>query len=129
MRAGRPIGRAGGVNPEAKTWGHLDSRNNWHHDGRMRTTGTLDRDVERLVREAMHRNRRSFKETLNEGLRAGLRPKRKHSKGAAFVVRARPMGLRAGIDPSGLNKLADELEVDMFLQRSGARRSSGTSRK
>ena len=31
----------------------------------MRTTVTLDPDVERLLREAMHRSRLSFKETLN----------------------------------------------------------------
>jgi len=38
----------------------------------MRTTVTLDEDVERLLREAMHRSRRGFKETLNLAIRAGL---------------------------------------------------------
>jgi hypothetical protein len=83
----------------------------------MRTTVTLDKDVERLVRDAMHRSRRSFKETLNAALRTGLAARPPRIKGTRFVVKARPMGLRAGIDPAGLNKLADTLEVDAFLEK------------
>jgi hypothetical protein len=84
----------------------------------MRTTVTLDKDVERLVRDAMHRARRSFKETLNAALRTGLAAKPTRTRGTRFVVKARPMGLRAGIDPAGLNKLPDALEVDAFLEKS-----------
>ena len=78
---------------------------------------TLEKDVERLLRDAMHRSRRSFKETLNAALRAGLGGNPARSKRAAFVVRARSLGLRAGLDPAGLNKLADDLEVDAFLAK------------
>lgn len=80
----------------------------------MRTTVTLDRDVERLLREAMHRTRRSFKETLNAAVRQGLGATTARTRVAPFVVQARPMGLRAGIDPTGLNKLADDLEAEAF---------------
>ncbi|HXP61785.1 MAG TPA: hypothetical protein VN829_14925 [Dongiaceae bacterium] len=83
----------------------------------MRTTVTLDKDVERLVRQAMHRSRQGFKTTLNAALRAGLGAKTAGAKRAPFIIKARPMGLRAGLDPAGLNKLADELEVDAFLAR------------
>ena len=83
----------------------------------MRTTVTLDKDVERLLRNAMHRSRKSFKETLNEAVRAGLSEKSSQPKRAPFVVKARPMGLRPGIDPTSLNKLVDELEVDAFLEK------------
>ena len=38
----------------------------------MRTTVTLDPEVERLVKRAMRERGRSFKEVVNEGLRAGL---------------------------------------------------------
>ena len=38
----------------------------------MRTTVTLDADVEQLLRDAMHERRQSFKETLNQAIRAGL---------------------------------------------------------
>jgi hypothetical protein len=81
----------------------------------MRTTVTLDKDVEVMLRDAMHRSRKSFKETLNAGLRAGL-GRKAPAQGTPFVVKARPMGLRAGIDPTGFKKLADDLEVDAFLE-------------
>jgi hypothetical protein len=87
----------------------------------MRTTVTLDKDVERLVRDAMHRSRRSFKETLNAALRTGLAAKPARITGPRFVVKARPMGLRTGIDPASLNKLADALEVDAFLEKNGCK--------
>jgi len=82
----------------------------------MRTTVTLDQDVERLLKESMHRSRRGFKETLNAAVRAALGP-RSVAAAKPFVVTARPMGLRAGIDPAGLNKLADELEAEAFLEK------------
>lgn len=85
----------------------------------MRTTVTLDPDVERMLRDAMHRSRRSFKETLNTALRAGLSGTSSPAKRAPFVVRARALGLRAGLDPAGFNRLADELEVDAVLASAG----------
>jgi len=83
----------------------------------MRTTVTLDEDVERLLREAMHRSRCGFKETLNAAIRTGLGRKTARTGRAPFVVKARPMGLRPGLDPASLNKLADEFEVDAFLAK------------
>jgi hypothetical protein len=38
----------------------------------MRTTVTLDKDVEKMLRDAMHNSNRSFKELLNAAIRAGL---------------------------------------------------------
>ena len=83
----------------------------------MRTTVTLDKDVERMLREAMHRSRKSFKETLNAGLRAGLGERLAPAATVPFLVKARSLGLRAGFDPAGFNKLADDLEVDHFLKK------------
>jgi hypothetical protein len=97
---------------------HLDSNQTWHHDAHMRTTVTLDKDVERMLRDAMHHSRRSFKEALNAALRAGLAGNADAVKSVPFVVKARSLGLRAGIDPAGFNKLADELEVDAYLKKS-----------
>ena len=77
---------------------------------------TLDKDVERLLRAAMHRRRRSFKETLNAAVRLALAgPPARAARPTRFVVKARPMGLRAGIDPSDLNKMADDLEADAAI--------------
>ena len=83
----------------------------------MRTTVTLDKDVERMLRDAVHQSRRSFKETLNAALRIGLTARPARRMGPRFSVKARPMGLRPGIDPASLNKLADDLEADAFLEK------------
>ena len=95
----------------------LDSKDLRHHDAAMRTTVTLEADVERMLREAMHRSRRSFKETLNAALRTGLAGAPARIKRKRFVVEARPMGLRAGMDPTQFNKLVDALELDAFLDK------------
>lgn len=84
----------------------------------MRTTVTLDKDVERMLREAMHSSRISFKQALNTAIRAGLSQKTARTASRPFVVRARPLGLRSGLDPAGFNKLADDLEVDALLEKS-----------
>ena len=78
----------------------------------MRTTVTIDRDVERLLRDEMHRSKRSFKETLNTTVRAALSKRPARSAQAPFAIMARPLRLRAGIDPTSFNRLADDLEAD-----------------
>jgi len=83
----------------------------------MRTTVTIDQDVARMLREAMHRSRQTFKQTLNAAVRAGLSARRSAARGVPFVVKARPLGLRPGIDPAGLNRLADDLEIDAVAAR------------
>lgn len=39
----------------------------------MRTTLTLDDDVLRLIQDAVHRERRSMKDVVNDALRCALR--------------------------------------------------------
>jgi len=82
----------------------------------MRTTVTLDRDVERILRETALRTHQPFKKVLNETLRAGIELTAPDAKVEPFVLKARPMGLRAGHDPAGLNRLADDLEAEAFLE-------------
>jgi hypothetical protein len=88
-----------------------------HHDVTVRTTITLEKDVERMLRDAMHHSRKSFKETLNSAVRAGLGAKPVKSGASKFTIKARPLGLHSGIDPASFNKLADDLEVDAFLEK------------
>lgn len=81
----------------------------------MRTTVTIDPDVEQLLRDAMQRRRLSFKEALNQAIRTGLsRGTEPNAEEPSFVVCARPMGLRAGLDAGRLNQMADELEAEHF---------------
>lgn len=80
----------------------------------MRTTLTLEPDVERLLKQAMHGEKTGMKETLNAALRRGLAHHAPAAPARPFVVEARPMGLRAGLDPARLHDLADELELEAF---------------
>jgi hypothetical protein len=82
----------------------------------MRTTVTLDKDVDRLLRDAMHRSRASFKQALNAAIRAGLERETAPNRRTPFVLKAKPLGLRRGLDPASFNQLADDLEVDAFSQ-------------
>ncbi|MFP4510302.1 MAG: antitoxin [Spirochaetota bacterium] len=81
----------------------------------MRTTVTLDPDVEQLLKDHMHRTHGSFKETLNQAVRKGLTDTHEEPP-EPFRVSARSMGLRTGIDPARLNSLSDDLETDAFLE-------------
>ncbi len=80
----------------------------------MRTTVTIDSDVERLIRETMHRSRSSFKKTLNDAVRQALSKPQRWTKGSKFIVRPRPLGLLAGIDPAGLSDIDTDIEIDGF---------------
>ncbi len=75
----------------------------------------MEKDVERMVRDAMRRNSQSFKQTINEALRISFVGKITAIKPTHFKVKARPLGLRTGIDVHGYNKLTDDLEADAFL--------------
>jgi hypothetical protein len=77
----------------------------------MRTTVTLEPDVERYLREACHRRKKSFKRVLNEALREALQPKAAKPE----LLPPRSMGLVPGVDPRRLSDLADELEAETYL--------------
>jgi hypothetical protein len=88
----------------------------------VRTTVTLDPDVERLLREAARRSGKSFKEVLNRAVREALAPRSDARSSKPFRVKGRPMRLRAGIDAAALNRLLDEVEIEGFLERRARKR-------
>jgi hypothetical protein len=81
----------------------------------MRTTVTLDQDVEAKLRAVMRERGVSFKEALNDSVRAGLtagsRPSRR------FRVHARPLGVRPGINLDKALTLAGEMEDAEILRK------------
>jgi hypothetical protein len=83
----------------------------------MRTTVTLDPDVENYVRQACRARGKSFKKVLNEALRTALKP----STPVVNLLPPRAMGLQPGIDPYRLSELADELETESWLAAESAR--------
>lgn len=74
----------------------------------MRTTVTLDPDVEVKVRALARERGISFKEALNDILRRGLSERPEASR--PYRLPARPMGLRPGIDLDKALALAAGLE-------------------
>ncbi len=83
----------------------------------MRTTVTLDRDLEQILRDTAARTRKPFKRVLNETLQMALEGRQRTGAQAPFHVQARPIGLRTGFDPAGFNRLADDLEAEAFLEQ------------
>jgi hypothetical protein len=77
----------------------------------MRTTLTLDPDVVQLLKEEEHRQRKSFKEVVNDAIRRGLAPQARAQARRPYRVRPHGTSLRPEIDTVGFNRLADELEV------------------
>lgn len=95
----------------------------------VRTTVTLEPDVARLLNDQAKRTRKSFKETLNDAVRLGLaRVSGSPDAGEDFIVEARPMQLKAGVDAGRLNSLVDDLEAEAFIERAAVetRKRSGT---
>ncbi|HVU51965.1 MAG TPA: antitoxin [Polyangia bacterium] len=88
----------------------------------MRTTLTLDPDVERLLAEEVHRVRRPFKQVVNDAIRRGLSPRLAEAPVAPYRLKPHRSTLAPGVDASALNRLADELEDDAILAKRRARR-------
>lgn len=82
----------------------------------MRTTITLSESLARRLRDRMRARGTGFRETLEAVLEEGLTERTPPPGQRKFRVRAKPMGLRAGIDPARLHDVDAELEVDRFLE-------------
>jgi hypothetical protein len=81
----------------------------------MRTTLTLDPDVARMLEEETHRQRRPFKQVVNDAIRRGLAPRAANRAERPYRVRPHRTTLRPGIDQGSFNRLADELEDEAVL--------------
>lgn len=88
----------------------------------VRTTLTLDADVARRLTDEVHRQRRPFKQVVNDALRRGLSPRLADADVPAYRTVPHRAKLRAGFDPAGFNRLADELEDDAVLAKRRPRR-------
>ncbi|MDX2436975.1 MAG: CopG family transcriptional regulator [Acidobacteriota bacterium] len=86
----------------------------------MRTTLTLEEDLARRLKELARSSDRKFKEVVNDAIRKGL------SLGEAaldrqerFTVQPKACGFRTGIDPTKLNQIYDDLELEDLRGDSG----------
>ncbi len=80
----------------------------------MRTTVTLDPDVAAALERAARERRVSFKQVLNDAVRAGLRGP---TEPRPYRLATRPMGLRAGVDLGKALALAADLEDQEAMRK------------
>ena len=83
----------------------------------MRTTLTLDPDVVRLLEEEARRQRKSWKQVVNESIRRGLLPAPRSRPTARYQVRPHKTTLGPGIDAASFNRLADEMEDEAIVDK------------
>ncbi|HSW08603.1 hypothetical protein [Aquabacterium sp.] len=81
----------------------------------MRTTVTLDPDVQALLQKAMRERDASFKQVLNDGLRAGLAARRAKTV-APFSQQVFSMGTPL-VELTKATALAAELEDQVLAAR------------
>ncbi len=78
----------------------------------MRTTLTLEPDVEQLLQREMRRTGGSMRAVVNNALRLGLGVRGKPPRPLRFRVESHAFGFRPGIGRDRLNQIADEIEAD-----------------
>jgi hypothetical protein len=79
----------------------------------MRTTVTLDPDVEAKLKERMRERGVSFKAALNDAVRAGLNGPA--PAGRPFRMQTAPLGVRINIDKA--LQVAGEMEDEEYLRK------------
>jgi hypothetical protein len=79
----------------------------------MRTTVTLDADVEAKLKATMRERGVSFKAALNDAVRAGLEARSPVAR--PFKARTAPLGVRINIDKA--LTIAGEMEDDEIIRK------------
>ncbi len=85
----------------------------------MRTTLTLDPDVEQLLRREIRRTDSTMKAVVNDALRLGLGARGKPPRSPRYRVEPHAFGLKPGLDRDRLNQLVDEMEAEETAGRHG----------
>jgi len=85
----------------------------------MRSTLTIDADVEQLLQREMQRTNSSMKAVVNDALRIGLGMRGKPPRPSRFKVEPHAFAFKPGIDTDRLNQLVDEVEADEIAGRQG----------
>jgi hypothetical protein len=79
----------------------------------MRTTVTLDPDTEHLLQEKVRRSGKSFKQTLNDAIRRGIRPE-KNVRVSASPLFEKPFPKE--LESLSFNRLADEWDDEETIR-------------
>lgn len=70
----------------------------------------------RLIQDAVHRERRATKQVINDALRRGLTPP-SDTPSQPYRLIPHETSLRPGLDLTGFNRLADDLEDEAILDK------------
>lgn len=73
----------------------------------------MDPDVEKYVRDACHKQKKSFKQIVNNAIRDSLKPRYQELPELPPPVK---MGLLPGIDHHNLSDLVSDLEIEDYLE-------------
>lgn len=76
----------------------------------MRTTLTLDDDVAAKLRELTRASGSTFKTVVNEVLRRGLSAPQRMAPDEPFVVEARPLRKRPGVQLDNIEELLERID-------------------
>ncbi|MBE7182448.1 MAG: hypothetical protein INR71_14795 [Terriglobus roseus] len=80
----------------------------------MRTTLTIDDDVEALLRQRLRATGEPFKQAVNKYLRLGMQAEAKAPKAKAFKVKPFANGLPSHWDYTKASELAEKLDDPAF---------------
>lgn len=83
----------------------------------MRTTLTIDPDVEEHLRREIRRTGRSMKAVVNDALRAGLGIEGEPPGAPHYTVEPHAFGFKPGADTDRFNRLSDELEAEEITRQ------------
>jgi len=86
----------------------------------MRTTVTLEPDVEALLKKLMEERGVSFKTAINQAVRDGLTQEGADHR--PFETQSRSMGRHEGVDLTKALQLAGELEDEEILRKMSLRK-------
>ncbi len=78
----------------------------------MRTTLTIEDQIDLRLRTVAERQNRSYKDVVNEALAAGLQQLEVAEPLPEYQVKVQDFGFQAGVDIARLNQLYDELETE-----------------
>ena len=100
-----------------------------HHDSKqidamiatVRTTVTLDPDVEKLIRDAIRERGISFKQALNDAARAGLRSE-KQKRAGKFIQTTYRMGEEQAFRWDKALAAADAMEDEELARKLAVRK-------
>ena len=78
----------------------------------MRTTLTIEDQIDIVLRKIAAKQHMSYKEVVNKALKKGIESMEAHEAPVTYKVRSKAYGFQPGVDPEKLNQLVDELEVE-----------------